>query len=64
MTSGTFFLTPAQVRFADEHRAEAGLDANDSDVFFYREDRAWLHRWLVDAEGNVHDQAQFRRHVA
>jgi hypothetical protein len=62
MTPATFFLTPSQMRFADEHGAEAGLEGR-SGVFFYREDRYWLHRWLVDGEGNVHHQAQFRMHV-
>jgi hypothetical protein len=58
-------LTAAQVSFADAHRATAGMHApNGSGVFFYRNDGDWVHRWLVDAQGNVRDEAGFRGETA
>lgn len=57
-------LTASQMRFAAEHHAQAGMEAAGGGVFFYRDDRGWLHRWLVDAVGTVRDEAQFRKHPA
>lgn len=58
------FLTAEQLRFADEHGASAGMEAQGGGVFFYQEDGTWVNRWLVGAEGNVREQVQFRTHAA
>jgi hypothetical protein len=56
-------LTPAQLRFGNDLQASPGMEAEGlCGVFFYRETGGWVQRWLVDADGNVRDEAQFRCH--
>jgi hypothetical protein len=54
-------LTAAQLRFADEHGAMAGLWAatGPDSVFLYREDPDGAQRWLVDGDRQVIDTVWF-----
>ena len=58
-------LTPAQMRFAREHRARPGFArVSDGSVFFYRDHYQGTERWLVDSWGEVLDVASFHSSVA
>lgn len=58
--AGDPVLTPAQMRFAREHRARPKLAREfDGSVFFYREDYRGTERWLVDSRGEVRDVVYF-----
>ncbi|MBV8217796.1 MAG: hypothetical protein JO325_04985 [Solirubrobacterales bacterium] len=47
-------LTPAQMRFAREHRARPGFAREpDGSVSFYRAHFGGTDRWLVGSEGEV-----------
>lgn len=56
-------LTPAQERFAQEHRAVAGERslADTRMMFFYREGTMLTRRWLVDEAGCVIQLDSFAR---
>lgn len=59
--AGDPVLTPAQMRFAREHRARPRLAReSDGSVFFYRDHYHGTERWLVDSEGQVLDEEYFR----
>jgi hypothetical protein len=58
--AGDPVLTPAQMRFAREHRARPGFArVSDGSVFFYRDHSRGTERWLVDSSGEVLDVATF-----
>jgi hypothetical protein len=53
-------LTPAQMRFAREHRARPRFAGeSDGSVFFYRVHYGGTERWLVDTWGEVLDVEYF-----
>jgi hypothetical protein len=56
-------LTPAQERFAQEHRAVPGERslADERMMFFYREGTMLTRRWLVDEMGSVVQLDSFAR---
>ena len=63
--AGDPVLTPAQMRFAREHRARPKLvRESDGSVFFYRGDYRGTERWLVDSQGDVLDVEYFRASLA
>ncbi len=65
MSETAVALSPAQLRFASEHDAEAGLkSATGTGIFFYHRDALGLDRWLVSWAGVVLESDRFQTYAA